>query len=163
MKSKKYYKFAAVIMLLTLLLIIAPGAFAVTQPVERITDKLICPCGCTMIVSECKCQDAVKITGFVEEKMTGGATDEQILDALVENYGEKILAEPRSEGFGIVAWVTPFIGLAAGGVIVFLLIRNWNLKKQRTNEKADDLSSDVLDDKDDKYREKIEKDLEERD
>jgi cytochrome c-type biogenesis protein CcmH len=43
----------------------------------------------------------------------------------VEKYGLWILLAPPREGFNLLVWVVPFAGLAAGLVLVVLLMRRW--------------------------------------
>jgi cytochrome c-type biogenesis protein CcmH len=44
----------------------------------------------------------------------------------VEKYGLWILLAPPREGFNLLVWVVPFVGLAAGLALVLLLVRRWS-------------------------------------
>ncbi|MGH7400280.1 MAG: cytochrome c-type biogenesis protein CcmH, partial [Candidatus Rokuibacteriota bacterium] len=41
-------------------------------------------------------------------------------------YGLWILLAPPRQGFNLLVWVVPFVGLAAGLVLVVLLARRWS-------------------------------------
>lgn len=130
--------------------------FAYSDEVNRLAEKLICTCGCdTMLVSDCECEAAAQMKDFIQEKLDSGVKPDEILDILVKTYGEKILAEPRREGFGLVAWVTPFLALLAGLLIVAFLIRIWTSKRKVKTKPSAATSSTER-----KYRKKIEEELE---
>ena len=48
-----------------------------------------------------------------------------ILQAFVQKYGAAILAAPTTTGFNRVAWIMPFLVLAAGFGLAVTLVRNW--------------------------------------
>ena len=56
----------------------------------------------------------------------GGYSAQEIIDAFVGTYGERVLMAPRKSGFNLVAWLTPGLALVVGGfVVVFMLMRRW--------------------------------------
>jgi cytochrome c-type biogenesis protein CcmH len=57
--------------------------------------------------------------------VAGGYSAQEIIDAFVGTYGEKVLMAPTKEGFNLAAYVAPFAALGAGAVIVSALIRRW--------------------------------------
>lgn len=44
-----------------------------------------------------------------------GKTDEEILAAFVDKYGQWILATPPRKGFTLLAWILPMLGIVVGG------------------------------------------------
>ena len=63
----------------------------------------------------------------VKGMVAAGMSREAILDHYVAQYGERILATPRAEGFNRLVYILPWAALILGVAIVFLL-----LKKLRT-------------------------------
>ncbi len=57
-----------------------------------------------------------------------GKSEREILDGYVAEHGEKILSSPRAQGFGLVAWVGPFVLMVVAGIAVTAALRGW---KQR--------------------------------
>jgi cytochrome c-type biogenesis protein CcmH/NrfF len=49
---------------------------------------------------------------------------------LVERFGDRILSAPRPEGFGLAAYILPFVAFVAGGVLV------WHFLRRQTREAA---------------------------
>lgn len=110
-----------------LMLILLPGIMPVHgEPVneEDITEILRCQCGCTMIVKDCSCQDAVDIRQVVNEQIVAGKSEKQIFSYLEKTYGEGIFAVPPKKGFDLSLWILPGIGVAIGGVVLYRVTRN---------------------------------------
>jgi len=62
-------------------------------------------------------QIGLQIEGWVAE----GLTRDQIFAKLTQEHGERILARPRTAGFGLVFYVGPAVAVGAG----FLGLRRW--------------------------------------
>lgn len=54
---------------------------------------------------------------IVREKLVEGLSDKQILDYLVERYGEFVLLKPRLNSQTILLWLLPLMTLIIGAVI----------------------------------------------
>jgi cytochrome c-type biogenesis protein CcmH len=95
-----------------------PGAAAAQEAsLTDIEDEVMCPiCGTTLELSESP--QAEREREFIRLRIEQGQSKEEIVDALVVEYGEDVLAVPDSDGFDLTAWVVPAlgIGLAALGV-----------------------------------------------
>lgn len=53
---------------------------------------------------------------LVRERLSQGDSDQQVLDFLVERYGEFVLLKPRLEGKTIILWILPAAALIAGAI-----------------------------------------------
>jgi len=69
----------------------------------------------------------------VREQMSKGMDDDQIIDYLVERYGDFVLYDPRVKGSTLLLWFGPFLLLGGGGVMLFYQLR----KRKRTLAEAD--------------------------
>lgn len=58
---------------------------------------------------------------LVREQITAGKSDEQVLDYVVERYGQFVLLKPRFESETLLLWGTPFAVLAIAAA--FMLLR----------------------------------------
>jgi len=56
---------------------------------------------------------------LVREKLVEGLTDEEIIDYLVERYGEFVLLKPRFGWHTLLLWGIPFIALLGGFFALF--------------------------------------------
>jgi cytochrome c-type biogenesis protein CcmH len=125
------------------------------ERVSKITNNLVCTCGCAnIIVASCDCGQAAGMRREVAQFVEAGTSDADIYLAFEKKYGPAVLGAPKLEGFNILAWVLPFVGLLAGGVIVLLVVK-------KLRRKEDDVDPEVPTEIDEKYRRWLEEELEE--
>jgi cytochrome c-type biogenesis protein CcmH len=62
---------------------------------------------------------------LVREQLQQGKTPTEVLDYFVQRYGEWILLAPPKHGFNLIIWITPFLILPVGGMVVYLGARRW--------------------------------------
>lgn len=118
---------------------IAPALLAQSPPApnedafRRISDKLICQCGCNYGLTNCphlQCPSAPVLRAKIREKLAAGQSEPQILEAMVAEFGPAILAAPPAEGFNLTAWVMPFVVLALGLGLVYFVARRWLARRK---------------------------------
>ena len=66
------------------------------------------------------------VRAIMREKMKAGATDQEILDLLVERFGKSVLFDPPVDKETMPLWSAPFILLLLGGAVLV-----YQLKKRR--------------------------------
>ncbi len=66
------------------------------------------------------------VRNIMRDKMKAGASDQQILDMLVERFGKSVLYDPPVDNETMPLWGAPFVMLLLGGVFLF-----YQLKKRR--------------------------------
>ncbi|MBI2956792.1 MAG: cytochrome c-type biogenesis protein CcmH [Acidobacteria bacterium] len=99
---------------------------------RRVSDKLICQCGCNYGLSFCphlECPSAPVMRAAIREKLTAGLSEPQVLEAMVAQFGPAALAAPPAEGFNLAAWVMPFLALALGLWLVTRVLRRWYARR----------------------------------
>jgi cytochrome c-type biogenesis protein CcmH len=87
--------------------------------------KFICPtCQTTLELSDAPVADRMR--SFIRARIAAGDSEEEISAALVDQFGEEVLAAPPKEGFNLLAWALPLAGgaLAIGALAVAL--RRWS-------------------------------------
>jgi cytochrome c-type biogenesis protein CcmH len=109
-----------------------PGAHPVLTADERdaVEHRIRCQCGCTLDVYTCRttdfnCQVSPAMHHDIVDLAAGGYSAQEILDAFVGVYGERVLMAPPAEGFNLFGWVAPFVALGVGGIAVAALLRSW--------------------------------------
>ena len=112
---------------LLLLAALAPGAGAQEQrtSLPDIEDEVMCTtCNVTLNVAESSPQ-AERQRALIRDLVAQGATKEQVKAALVDEYGDNVLALPSREGFDLAAYLVPIGLLAGGGAVVVLALPRW--------------------------------------
>lgn len=100
-----------------LLVAVLAASLAAPPTLSDLEDELVCPtCKTTLDLSNAPVADQMR--EYIRRRIQEGASKEQIKAELVADYGPRVLAEPRKEGFDLLAWVLPIGGivLAAGAV-----------------------------------------------
>ena len=70
----------------------------------------------------------------IAQLVRSGTEEQEILDMFVAKHGPSVLAAPKAEGFNLLVWILPFLGLGVGAVVVFVVARK--LKPQGNEAQA---------------------------
>ncbi len=100
---------------------------------DQVEKKLRCQCGCTLDVYTCRttdfaCQVSPAMHRDINELIAGGYGAQEIIDAFVDSYGEKVLMAPTKSGFNLIGWTMPFGALIVGGGVLAMLLRRWRMR-----------------------------------
>ena len=129
---------------LALALLAAPaGAAEPRTSLPDIEDEVMClECGTALNVSTSEVADQER--EFIAGLIAQGMTKEQVKDALVAEYGPRVLAEPEDDGFQLTAWVVPLLAALAALGLVVLIARRWRRGAAAPEPSAagDDLTDD---------------------
>ena len=74
-------------------------------------------------LSSCPSPQAAELVQWMVVQEAGGATREEIIDMLVERFGEEILGAPPAKGAMLWAYVVPIAGFVLGGALVVVALR----------------------------------------
>jgi cytochrome c-type biogenesis protein CcmH len=66
----------------------------------------------------------------IAARIAAGDTKSEIKDKLIAEYGKEILAAPPREGFGLLAWWLPIVGVLAGAVVVGVGAWRWSRRRE---------------------------------
>ena len=113
----------------TLLGFLLWGSFALAQApsqketVDRIVDHLMCTCGCPHLIGQCgdECGVAPQLIHEISDLVSQGNTEEEVYAAYEAKYGLAVLAVPTAEGFNMLLWILPFLGMTVGAVVVIVV------------------------------------------
>ena len=111
---------------LLLLAVLAPAAVAAPPraSLTDIEDEVMClECGTALNVSNSQVADQER--DFIAELISQGKTKQQVKDALVAEYGPRVLAEPSDDGFELTAWLVPLLLALGALVLVGFTARRW--------------------------------------
>src|SRR5579859_3250763 len=71
------------------------------------------------------CGIAKTMISEIQGHLDKGLTDDQVIQAMIKEYGPGAYVEPPKQGFGLVAWVMPGVYLAGGALLVLFVISRW--------------------------------------
>ena len=109
-----------------------PGATPQVSIEQRdaLEQHLKCQCGCPLDIYICRttdfaCPVSPKVHADVEALIAGGYSVDEIREAFVATYGERVLTAPKAEGFNLLAYVAPFAAIGTFGAFAAWLIYRW--------------------------------------
>jgi cytochrome c-type biogenesis protein CcmF len=149
------------------------GWAAQNRPQNDIESKamkeLLCPCGCArQSILECDCATAAKLRAKVQAIVAGEdlKTDagksrayDAVLAAFRTEYGDDVLATPRSSA----SWLAPTLVVVAGLGVLGVLGRRWVKSAQRQAATKDAEAKAVAASAGDEYADKLDDELAETD
>jgi cytochrome c-type biogenesis protein CcmH len=99
--------------------------------VDEVAEGLTCQCGCGLTVANCNhpnCSFSVPAKDKIETLINHGVGRAAIIAQFRTEYGEKILSAPTTQGFNLLAWITPFVVLLGGGGLIVLVLGRWRAR-----------------------------------
>jgi cytochrome c-type biogenesis protein CcmH/NrfF len=124
------------------------GATDASTRFDRLSHRLMCTCGCAQLLGECDhygCPDRGQEIEQLNAGIAAGSADQEVFDSFVARYGATVLAAPTTHGFDLVAWIAPFLVLAAGLLGTVLLVRRWKISPAATQPAAARTGSGAID------------------
>lgn len=131
-------------LILIIALLLAASAPLVTaqmgysQHAKEIGTHLKCMCrGCDMSAGLCAhpggsfsgpCDTAKGELKEIDQLLTQGKSEPQIIDAFVAEYGTQVYTEPPKKGFGLVAWLLPVFYSVVGLALLIFVVRKWAVR-----------------------------------
>jgi cytochrome c-type biogenesis protein CcmH len=102
------------------------GARTPEERVEEISKQLACPVCNGETVFESRNTASAGIRAEIKAQVTTtGASDDEIISYIVQQYGYKTQLLPKSSGFESLVWVLPGVAMVCAGVGLFFSFRRW--------------------------------------
>ena len=103
----------------------AAADLALEDRVRAIASELRCVVCQNLSVADSPSDLAKEMRNLVRELVQQGKTREEIDAYFVSRYGEFVLLSPPKRGFNLLVWGLPFLAIAVGGGVVYLVVRRW--------------------------------------
>lgn len=137
--SALLFAFRAIILATIITMTAASPALAQETPRGKALGKrVLCMCGgCEDSAGLCNhpggtfsgpCETARGMQKDLDAHVIKGESDDQILQAMVEQYGPTVLVEPPKKGFDLLAWIMPIALPLIALVLVWEVVRRWRHK-----------------------------------
>ncbi|MBX3015711.1 MAG: cytochrome c-type biogenesis protein CcmH [Caldilineaceae bacterium] len=101
----------------------APSREVTADEVNVVARELWCPLCSGVRLDSCELKACDQMRDVIALKLAEGEDTESIRTYFVAQYGPQVLGEPPLEGFNWLAWVLPFVVLAAGGYFLWQTLR----------------------------------------
>jgi cytochrome c-type biogenesis protein CcmH/NrfF len=105
----------------------ATGAGDNDETIKRIEQQLKCTCGCNLDIFTCRttdftCTYSPELHREIVALSEGGRTPQEVIDAFVAKYGERVLMAPKPVDFNLVGYLLPGAVVLAGGAALAWVI-----------------------------------------
>lgn len=88
--------------------------------INNIARNLWCPLCSGVRLDTCELKACEQMRQEIAIQLAKGATDEEIQNYFVDQYGPQVLGEPPRQGFNWLAWIVPFAVLVAGALYLLM-------------------------------------------
>jgi cytochrome c-type biogenesis protein CcmH len=115
-----------------------PSGSSSSDPAARafaLETRLKCPICAGEALAGSQSAVARDLRDYIDTRIAEGASDQQIIDEFVTNYGEQILLDPPRTGWGLWLWLIP---VAVAGFGAFAVVR---LRKRTEGNRASTLAA----------------------
>ena len=90
---------------------------------KKITSKLRCMTCQNQTIYDSDAEFSLDIKKIIKEKLQNGETEDEVVNFLIQRYGEYIIFEPQMNKQNLFLWYFPFIILAFSLVFLILQIK----------------------------------------
>jgi len=91
--------------------------------IRGLEEKLRCLVCQNQTLADSNAELAGDLRRQVREQVKAGRSDQQIIDYLVQRYGDFVLYDPPFKGTTLLLWVGPFVLLGAAGSVLVVTLR----------------------------------------
>lgn len=102
-----------------------PGQRSLDQRTQDIAAQLKCPVCQNESVADSPALLAQQMRFVIRQQLQAGKSDQEVIQFFVKSYGGQIVWSPPWQGFTLLIWLVPIGLLLLGGLLVFLLLRDW--------------------------------------
>jgi cytochrome c-type biogenesis protein CcmH len=93
------------------------------QRIRQLSEKLRCLVCQNQSLADSNAELAQDLRRQLREQVAAGRRDDEILDYLVQRYGDFVLYEPPFKAITVLLWVGPFVLLAAAALVLVATLR----------------------------------------
>jgi cytochrome c-type biogenesis protein CcmH len=132
----------------------SPARAQETPRAKALSKRVLCMCGgCEDSAGLCNhpggtfsgpCETARGMQKDLDAHVARNESDDQILQAFVEQYGPTVLVEPPKKGFDLLAWIMPIAVPLIALVLVWEVVRRWRHKATLAPAGGSQVSAEFL-------------------
>lgn len=111
----------------------APADAASQARLKGLSEKLRCLVCQNQSIADSNADLAVDLRREIEQQLKAGRSDEQIVDFMVQRYGDFVLYQPPVKASTLLLWLGPFALLAGAAVVLVVTLR----RRRATKEEAE--------------------------
>ncbi|MGH8727902.1 MAG: cytochrome c-type biogenesis protein [Burkholderiales bacterium] len=134
--------------LFVLLFFLSTSVFAQNAAMEermsRLSEQLRCLVCQNQTLEDSNADLAIDLRKHIRAQIEAGKSDEQILDFLVQRYGEFVLYKPRLRAETALLWFGPLLFLAIGAIAMVITVRKRATRKIEPSREEHEKALEIL-------------------
>jgi len=103
----------------------AQDSYPTEDDVNEVAKQLYCPVCENIPLDACGTTACEQWRGIIRDKLSEGWTEDQIKTYFVDQYGDRVLAEPPRSGFNWVVYIVPLLIFVGGFVLLIQAFQRW--------------------------------------
>lgn len=106
-------------------LTVSPAVAQRSTEAKRIGSRMMCLCGCNQVLTECNhvgCTVSDEMLKKLDQRVALGEPEDLTLQSFVQEYGQRVLADPPAKGFNRLAVIMPIAALSLGGLMLYAVL-----------------------------------------
>jgi len=162
-RLRRLLQLLAVTLLLSAILpgyAMAQGSDPTDDEVNAIAKELYCPVCENISLDACGTIACEQWRGIIRDKLKEGWSEDAIKTYFVDQYGDRVLAEPPRRGFNWLIYIVPLLVFVIGIILLYRAFQIWRSPEpEKTPKKISKKGADKLPDE---YINRIEEELKKR-
>jgi cytochrome c-type biogenesis protein CcmH len=130
--------------------------------VNAIAKQLFCPVCENIPLDTCGTAACEQWRGIIRDKLAEGWSEEEIKTYFVNQYGDRVLAEPPARGFNWVIYIVPLVIFITGGYLFVSGFRKWQAETSSPSGRQRAKKPPKVKKASDEYLSKVEEELKKR-
>ena len=141
-------------------LLVSPSKQTLDQRVHDVASQLKCLVCQGESVADSPATLSLQMRGVIRQQLQSGKSEQEVIQYFVSRYGDRILLSPPLQGLTLLAWLIPIALMICGMLLVFFVLRSWQLHANKEPDDADRAESMNIDEKElAYYQREIEQEL----
>jgi cytochrome c-type biogenesis protein CcmH len=139
---------------------LAQGSGPTDDEVNAIAKQLYCPVCENISLDACGTAACEQWRNIIRDKLSEGWTEDEIKNYFVDQYGDRVMAEPPPRGFNWLAYIVPLLVFIIGIILLYRAFQIWRSPEPEETPKKNSKKS--ADKATDEYINRIEEELRKR-
>lgn len=127
--------------------LVSPSRQTLDQRVHDVASQLKCLVCQGESVADSPATLSLQMRGVIRQQLQSGKSEQEVIQYFVSRYGDSILLSPPWQGLTLLAWLVPIALMIGGVLLLFVVLRNWQLYSDKEPDDADRAESVNIDEK----------------
>ena len=141
-------------------LLVSPSQQTLDQRVHDVASQLKCLVCQGESVADSPAMLSLQMRAVIRQQLQSGKNEQEVIQYFVSRYGDRILLSPPMQGLNLLAWFVPIALMLGGVILVFLILRNWQIHTATESNEVENAEPVLIDEQElAMYQRQIEREL----